>query len=226
VFVLATLLLVAILLSGNWNELPIGPGGGSQPKVASKLDPQLKTDIEAVQQLLPKGKSSDDYVKAQGPKRIDLWHKAAEQGFPEAQFLLARCYALGVGVEEDQVQAVSWLRKAAEQGNAAAQVSLAYCYEMGQGIAQHLQAAVAWYEKAANAREPRAMYYLAGCYRDGIGVTKNLPKAIEWYEKAANAGEPRAMKDLGWCSLNGIGVWGSEELSERRGVVRESRQIG
>lgn len=43
--------------------------------------------------------------------------KAAEQGNAKAQYTLALCYAEGVGVAQDPVEAVKWYRKAAKQGH-------------------------------------------------------------------------------------------------------------
>ena len=43
--------------------------------------------------------------------------KAAEQGYPEAQYHLGLVYGLGKGVPQDYVQAYTWFSAAAAQGN-------------------------------------------------------------------------------------------------------------
>ena len=53
---------------------------------------------------------------------------AAEQGNPEAQFLLGLQYKVGDGIEKDRVEAVKWLRKSAESGYAEAQYALGDFY--------------------------------------------------------------------------------------------------
>ena len=46
---------------------------------------------------------------------------AAEQGDADAQFTLGFRYEYGLGVPQDDAEAVRWYRLAAEQGNASAQ---------------------------------------------------------------------------------------------------------
>jgi len=75
--------------------------------------------------------------------------KAAEQGNADAQQLLGSMYMLGLGVENDEVQAFMWLRKAAEQGNAAAQLGLGTAYAHGHGVAKNDVQAVIWWSKSA-----------------------------------------------------------------------------
>jgi len=53
---------------------------------------------------------------------------AAEQGNPEAQFLLGLQYKVGDGIEKDRVEAVKWLRKSAESGYVEAQYALGDFY--------------------------------------------------------------------------------------------------
>ena len=46
---------------------------------------------------------------------------AAEQGHIDAQYKLAECYRLGIGIEKDEVKAHEWHKKAEAQGNKDAQ---------------------------------------------------------------------------------------------------------
>jgi hypothetical protein len=47
------------------------------------------------------------------PEAFRWWHKAAEQGHPEAMFTVAMAYLNGEGVEKDERAALDWLHKAA-----------------------------------------------------------------------------------------------------------------
>ena len=52
-----------------------------------------------------------------------IWfRKAAEQGNPEAQYVIGQMYYYGVGVKEDHAEALIWFRKAAKQGHIRARV--------------------------------------------------------------------------------------------------------
>lgn len=65
----------------------------------------------------------------------EKWYrKAAEQGFPEAQYNLGVMYEKGAGVRKNAKEAVKWFRKAAEQGLAVAQLSLGIIYTRGGGV--------------------------------------------------------------------------------------------
>ena len=64
-------------------------------------------------------------MKALKEASIALVRKAAEAGDAEAQYRLGLMYAKGDGVEEDQWEAVDWLRKAAKQGHKPARNELA-----------------------------------------------------------------------------------------------------
>jgi hypothetical protein len=55
----------------------------------------------------------------------------------------------GLGVTQDDVEAVKWFRKAARQGLAPAQYNLGISYSNGQGMVKDPAEAVMWYRKAA-----------------------------------------------------------------------------
>jgi len=73
----------------------------------------------------------------------------AENGDAVAQTTLGLCYNWGIGVAQDDVEAVKWYRKAADQGNAKAQSNLGGCYASGIGVAKDEAEAVKWLRKAA-----------------------------------------------------------------------------
>lgn len=59
-----------------------------------------------------------------------LLHRA-EHGNPRAGYELARCYELGVGVEQNDSLAVKWYRLAAEAGEVISQLDLGTYYYNG-----------------------------------------------------------------------------------------------
>ena len=76
-----------------------------------------------------------------------MYQKAAEQGFSYGQYDLGRCYANGIGVKQDAVQAAQLYQKAAEQGHKDAQLALADCYEQGRGVPKNPTLAARWRTK-------------------------------------------------------------------------------
>ena len=70
-------------------------------------------------------------VQAQTPE-IDALRARAEAGGAVAQDDLGVMHANGLGVPEDDAEAMRWYRPAADQGHADAQVNLASMYFTGQ----------------------------------------------------------------------------------------------
>lgn len=82
-----------------------------------------------------------------------LFKPMAQQGIPEAQFILGLMYDNGRGVPQDYAMAVKWYRKAAEQGIAKAQFNLGVSYEDGQGVPRNYILAYMWFDLASSALE-------------------------------------------------------------------------
>ena len=75
----------------------------------------------------------------------------AEQGNAEAQLMLGVMYARGIGVKQDDFEAVKWYRKAAEQGDADAQAILGFLYLLGErGVQVNKSLAKEWFGKACD----------------------------------------------------------------------------
>jgi len=77
----------------------------------------------------------------------------AEAGDASAQFNLGLMYDLGLGVAEDDGEAVRWYRMAAEQGYAAAQFNLGVIYADGEGVVQDDARAYLWLNLAVAASQ-------------------------------------------------------------------------
>jgi len=78
------------------------------------------------------------------------YRKAADQGFPGAQYNLGIAYANGLGVAQDHSEAVKWFRKAAYQDFPGAQYNLGLIYGAGRGAPQDLVQAHKWFNLAAS----------------------------------------------------------------------------
>ena len=73
----------------------------------------------------------------------------AEQGDTDAQANLGFMYMIGLGVPENDAEAVKWIRLAAEQGFAEAQYNLGFMYANGKDVLVNYMAAYVWYSVAA-----------------------------------------------------------------------------
>ena len=93
-------------------------------------------------------------------KAIQLWSASAEQGHPEAQFLLGSMYNAGYGVTKNHEKAMSWYRKAARKGDAQAQLGMGNLYGDGLGVEKDYVMARMWFAISANGGNERAEYNL------------------------------------------------------------------
>ncbi|HVO82093.1 MAG TPA: tetratricopeptide repeat protein [Terriglobales bacterium] len=116
----------------------------------------------------------------------------AEAGDALAQLALARAYADGNGVRQNDDLAAAWCRKAADQGNAAAENELGIMYREGRGVEKSKEEAVKWYRKAARQGNASAMFNLGTAYYNGDGVAINDAAAYAWFLLAREAGSRNA----------------------------------
>ena len=137
---------------------------------------------------------------------VTLFQKAADQGLPEAAYMLGVMYASGRGVAQDQAQAVAWCRRAAGQGHAEAQFTLGLMCAKGDGMPRDGWQAVSWCRKAAALGHSEAQYTLAVMYARGDGVVQDAAQSVKWYRQAAEQGHAKAQFDLAEAYAAGDGV--------------------
>ena len=105
-------------------------------------------DIEHARQLMEDGY----FVEA----RRELW-PAARSGNADAEELIGVMYALGLGVEQDDVRAFEWYLRSAMKGHPGAQSGVGWYYELGRGLpAPDLVRAYVWYVLSTIGGDPDA----------------------------------------------------------------------
>lgn len=134
-----------------------------------------------------------------------LMQQAAEQGDPDAQFLIGLQYQVGDGVEKNPATAAKWLRLAAESGHAEAQHALGVLLAAQPTDPAHGEAEK-WLRASADQGNAEAQYDLGSRYAQGIGVTHDTFEALRWYLQSAANGQVSAMKALGEMYGRGQGV--------------------
>jgi TPR repeat protein len=87
----------------------------------------------------------------------------AQQGIAIAQHFLGWHYHKGIGVAQDDQQAVEWWKKAAGQGVAESQQGLGWAYANGRGVDEDLLEAYRWYNRAVRSGDEEA--------REGLSET-------------------------------------------------------
>ena len=115
-------------------------------------------------------------------KAVQLWSASAEQGYPEAQFLVGSMYNAGYGVPKDYEKAMHWFRKAAHQGDAQAQFGIGNLYGDGLGVEKNYIIARMWFAISANGGNDRAEYNLKKVSQrmSADDIAKSEKMALDW----------------------------------------------
>ena len=149
------------------------------------------TPVQQFQQGL-EATTRGDYQTA-----FKLWLPFAEQGSASAQFNLGVMYANGLGVKQNDFEAVKWYRQAAEQGYVNAQSNLGSAYSAGRGVRQDDVEAVKWFRKAAENGGKEGQRKLGLSYLVGRGIQKDRTLAKEWLGKACDNGDQQGCEFYG-----------------------------
>jgi hypothetical protein len=130
-------------------------------------------------------------VQAQTPE-IDALRVRAEAGDATAQYFLGAIYSNGLGVPEDDAEAVRWYRLAAGQGIATAQFNLGLLYDTGQGVPQDYVQAHMWFNILAS-RNASSMRRIGVEKRDILAAKMTAEQIAEAQRlaRAWDAAHPR-----------------------------------
>ncbi|UCC21718.1 MAG: SEL1-like repeat protein [Planctomycetota bacterium] len=176
-------------------------------------------DAVECERAIAGGQGGRPYIRKSFDKRLPEWKRAAELGVREGQWLFARCFEEGFGVERNQVHAISWHIKAAEQGYPLAQNHVGSCYLNGNGVPKDEAEAVQWYRRAAEQGYAMAQSNLAWCLDTGTGVDIDETQAVEWHRKAAEQGD-----DTGQFNLAVHYEWGSGVTEDKTEAIKWYRK--
>jgi hypothetical protein len=139
------------------------------------------------------------------PAALRYLQPAALDGNAAAQYNLGLMHFHGIGVPQDDAEAVKWFRRAAEQGEPSAQYNLGVMCEMGWGAPQSFPEAAKWYRAAADQGQALAATALGTKYYSGEGVAQDYREAFRWFHKAAEQGVAQAQFSLGTMYWRGQG---------------------
>jgi TPR repeat protein len=117
---------------------------------------------------------------------------------------LGFCYQYGMGVEVNEIVAVSWFEKSAKRGNPTAQWQLAQIYYNGtESIVANKKKGINYLQQAADNGQLMAIACLAYEYASGENLEKDLAKSLELFIKAADNGNVYAQAMVGIIYFEG-----------------------
>ena len=132
-------------------------------------------------------------IEDKQPGGLAALQKVAGQGYPAAQFYLAKLYENGTGgVKKDLSEARRWTERAAEGGDPKAMHNLGIAYIAGTGGPKNSTVAAQWFRRAADLGLLDSQYNLAALYEQGLGVSQNGAEAYKWYLIASSKGDGEA----------------------------------
>lgn len=132
---------------------------------------------------------------------------AAEHGDADALINMCRFCHEGWGGEQNDDEALKWLKAAVDQENARAQLLLAMSYYGNYlNIEPDISKAVYWYRKSAEQGNVVAQFNMGYMYIYGEKVSQDFSKGIYWMTKAAEQGFADAQLNIGSCYWQGLGV--------------------
>ncbi len=146
-------------------------------------------------------------VKADNAKAAVWYGRAAQLGYPNAQFNLANLYYDGGnGIKRDLGLAAAWYRAAADRGHMLSAYYLGGMYLDGKGVEKDELTAMTWIVKAADGGLAEAQFDIGIRLRDGDGVREDPAKAVEYLLKAAEQKHHPAQFALAKLYAEGEGV--------------------
>lgn len=132
-------------------------------------------------------------IEAGDRSGVEILKRAANGGYPAAQFYLSKMFESGKGgVKQDMVEARRWSERAANGGDPRAMHNLALYYFKGEGGSRNSTTAATWFRKAADLGLVDSQFNLAQLYESGLGVSQNPAEAYKWYVIAGRAGDATA----------------------------------
>ena len=130
----------------------------------------------------------------------------AKSGDADAMYDIGACYLDGLGVDQNDQDALYWIKQSANVGQPDALALLGDCYLYGWGVEQDYERAFSFLDNAIEKGNARAMNSAGECFYYGWGVEQNYEEAASCYTIAAENGDINGMVNIGICYDNGEGV--------------------
>jgi len=198
------------------------PTPGAPPAVKSGAS-EIKKNIPSSVPATGDDAAYTAFDQGQYLTALKLAEEAAQRGEPQANTLIARIYADGLGVQKDDKKAYEWYARAAQLGDIQGTFALGVMLAEGRGIQKDRKAAAEMFEKAALTGHAEANYNLGLLFLKGDGKPENPIRAFQHIRYAAEKGIPQAQYDLAALYQAGTGV-DANALEAARWLARAAEQ--
>ena len=131
---------------------------------------------------------------------------------------LARHYALGAGVRQDDEIALRYFQKAANLGDAEGMFMVGLSYYEGMGTRRNFKRAVDYFKRALEMGDTRALYHLGICSARGEGVRQDAAAATGYWQRGA------ALNDASCCVALALHCVEGGELQRAEELLTQARE--
>lgn len=140
--------------------------------------------------------------------------KAAEQGDIQAQYYLGCMYYGGIGVSQNDAEALVWWRKSADIGHARSMNNIGSMYFEGRGgLEKNQDEALKWWIKGSESGDNYAKANLAfAYYNNGSAPRSDIEKAISLFTQLANENNDSDAQ----FTLGEIYYWGGSDDEKKQ----------
>ena len=196
--------LARVLLGREENEIPYAEARGLLER-AERVNPSAPVYdlLGTVCQEL-----GDD---AAAVKCFQKLHRLAPSD-SECCLDLARHYALGAGVRQDDEIALRYFQKAANLGDVQGTFMVGLHYYEGLGTRRNFKRAVDYFKRALEMGDTRALYHLGICCSRGEGVRQDAAAAAGYWQQGAALNDAPCCVALAMHCVDGGELQRAEEL--------------
>jgi TPR repeat protein len=122
------------------------------------------------------------------PTALHLYKLSAAQGYVSGQAQYARCFAKGIGAQQNLTKAYKWYKRAADQGDERS------AFKYGRFLENEnlFTEAITYYQMASDAGLAKAHVAIGRFLEAGVGMDQDYANAILFYQAAAEAGNGEA----------------------------------
>ncbi len=178
----------------------------TKPKVNEVKANEIKKPVPTLVPATGDDAAYTAFDQGQYLTALKLAQEAAGRGEPQANTLIARIYAEGLGVSKDETQAVTWYTRASELGDIPGTFALGLMLAEGRGVEKNREAAGRMFEKAALTGHAEANYNLGLLFLKGDGKPENPIRALQHIRYAAEKGIAQAQYDVAALYQAGTGT--------------------
>jgi TPR repeat protein len=190
----------------------------SMPGIAPAFETTV--DTSAMTPAFAFGRGDDLTKQHRYADAAPLLYFACQGGVAASCTMLGWLSRAGMGVAQDDHQAVALFRKACDGGNLRGCNDLGYMHENGFGVAKDEDEAAELFRKACTGSEPLGCENLGNMYQTGRGIGMDQRQAATFYGKACDGGLAAGCTSFAIAYASGKGV--AKDLNQTAILLRKA----